>query len=42
MKPGLTAPELMPCRIKPGSGDIPALIPAEAGTRFSDPEEMQG
>ena len=37
----------MPCRITqcylpPGRGDIPALTPAEAGTRLSDPGEMQG
>ena len=26
----------------PGKGDIPAVTPAEAGTRLSDPEGMQG
>jgi len=26
----------------PSSGDFPTLTPAEAGTRFSDPEGMQG
>jgi len=26
----------------PGRGDIPALTPAEAGTRLSDPGGMQG
>ena len=26
---------------KPSSGDFPALTPADAGTRFSDPGEMQ-
>ena len=25
----------------PGSGDIPAIIPAEVGTRFSNPRGMQ-
>ena len=25
------------CYLPPGRGDIPALTPAEAGTRFSDP-----
>jgi len=30
------------CYLPPGSGDIPAFIPAEAGTRFSDPGGMQG
>jgi len=29
------------CYLPPGRGDIPALTPAEAGTRFSDPEGMQ-
>jgi len=28
------------CYLPPGRGDIPALTPAEAGTRFSDPGEM--
>jgi len=28
--------------LPPGRGDIPALTPAEAGTRLSDPEGMQG
>ena len=28
--------------LPPGSGDFPAFTPAEAGTRFSDPGEMQG
>jgi len=26
------------CYLPPGKGDIPALIPAAAGTRFSDHE----
>jgi len=26
----------------PGRGDIPAVTPAEAGTRLSDPKGMQG
>ena len=30
------------CYLPPGRGDIPAFIPAEAGTRLSDPGEMQG
>ena len=30
------------CYLPPGRGDIPALTPAEAGTRLSDPEGMQG
>ena len=28
--------------LPPGRGDIPAVTPAEAGTRLSDPEGMQG
>jgi len=28
------------CYLPPGSGDIPAFNPAEAGTRFSDPGGM--
>ena len=30
------------CYLPPDRGDIPALTPAEAGTRLSDPGEMQG
>ena len=30
------------CYLPPGSGDVPAFTPTEAGTRFSDPGEMQG
>ena len=30
------------CYLPPGGGDIPALTPAEAGTRLSDPGGMQG
>jgi len=30
------------CYLLPGRGDAPAFTPAEAGTRFSDPEGMQG
>ena len=30
------------CYLQPGRGDIPALTPAEAGTRLSDPGGMQG
>ena len=32
----------MQCYLPPGRGDIPALTPAEAGTRLSDPGGMQG
>jgi len=28
--------------LPPGRGDIPAVTPAEVGTRLSDPEGMQG
>ena len=30
------------CYLPPGRGDIPAVTPAEAGTRLSDPGGMQG
>jgi len=30
------------CYLSPGRGVNPAFTPAEAGTRFSDPEGMQG
>ena len=30
------------CYLPPGRGDIPALTPAKAGTRLSDPRGMQG
>jgi len=30
------------CYLLPGRGDFPAFTPAEAGTRFSHPEGMQG
>jgi len=30
------------CYLPPGSGDIPAFTPAEAGTQLSDPGGMQG
>ena len=30
------------CYLPPGRGDTPAFTPAEAGTRLSDPEGMQG
>jgi len=30
------------CYLPLGRGDFPAFTPAEAGTRFSDPEGMQG
>jgi len=30
------------CYLPLGRGDIPALTPAEAGTRFSDPGVMHG
>ena len=30
------------CYLPPGRGDIPALAPAEAGPRLSDPGGMQG
>jgi len=34
-------PWITQCYLPPGRGDIPALTPAEAGTRFSDPGGMQ-
>jgi len=30
------------CYLPPGRGDFPIFTAAEAGTRFSDPEGMQG
>ena len=33
---------IIQCYLPPGRGDIPALTPAEAGTRLSDPGGMQG
>jgi len=30
------------CYLPPDRGDVPAFIPAEAGTQLSDPEGMQG
>ena len=30
------------CYLPPGRGDVPAITPAKAGTRFSDPGGMQG
>jgi len=30
------------CYLPPGRNDFPAFIPAKAGTRFNDPEGMQG
>ena len=30
------------CYLPPGTGDISALAPAEAGTQLSDPGGMQG
>jgi len=30
------------CYLPPGTDDFPAFTPAEAGTRFGDPEGMQG
>jgi len=30
------------CYLPPGRGDFPAFTPAEAGTRFNNPEGMQG
>ena len=30
------------CYLPPGRVDVPAITPAEAGTRFSDPGGMQG
>jgi len=30
------------CYLPPGTGNIPAFIPAKVGTLFRDPEEMQG
>jgi len=32
----------MPYGMTPDRGDIPALTPAEAGSRLSDPGGMQG
>ena len=32
----------LPVALPPGRGDIPALTPAEAGARLSDPGGMQG
>ena len=34
--------EITQCYLTPGRGDIPALTPAEDGTRLSDPRGMQG
>jgi len=34
--------EITQCYLPPDRGDIPALTPAEAGTRLSDPGGMQG
>ena len=34
--------EITQCYLPPGSGDIPAHTPAEAGTRLSDPGGMEG
>jgi len=34
--------EITQCYLPPGRGDFPAFTPAEAATRFSDPEGMQG
>jgi len=34
--------EITQCYLPLGRGDFPAFIPAEAGTRFSDPGGMQG
>ena len=33
---------IIQCYLPPGRGDISALTPAAAGTRFSDPKGMQG
>ena len=33
---------IIQCYLPPDRGDIPALTPAEAGTRLSDPGGMQG
>jgi len=42
-QPGLAATGThMPYGITPGRGDILALTPVEDGTRFSNPEGMQG
>ena len=34
--------EITQCYLPPGRGDFAAFTPAEAGTRFSDPEGTQG
>jgi len=34
--------EITQSYLPPGRGDLHAFTPAEAGTRFSDPGEMQG
>jgi len=34
--------EITQCYVPPGRADIPALTPAEAGTRLSDNGGMQG
>ena len=39
---GLGSHGITQCYLPPGRGDVPALTPAEAGTRLSDPEGMQG
>ena len=38
----LTCHVITPCHPLPGGGDIPTSILAEAGTRFSNPRQMQG
>jgi len=39
---GIALREITSALREPGSGDFPAVTPAEAGTRFSDPGGMQG
>ena len=39
---GTHMPHATRCYLPPGRGDIPALTPAEAGTRLSEPGGMQG
>jgi len=34
--------EITQCYLPPDRDDIPVFTPAEAGTRLSDPEGMQG
>ena len=48
MQPGLVATKthvpcgITQCYLPPGRGDIPALTPVKAGTRYSDTGGVQG